>query len=123
MDYREIAQMAKEGISFFSDSSGVFDCIESFSGTRMVGGVEFHEPRRTLKVKGFIRSPKRREVDGEMILATDKLGVFDGDIEIKNGYQIIVDGEAYIVVEARPIRQTSITVAYRPILRRISIHG
>lgn len=123
MNYRDIARLAKDGIAFFSDSNGEFECITNFSGTRMIDGVEIHEPKESVKIKGLIRSPKIREVDGEMIFATDKLGVFDGDVEIKNGYQIVVDGEKYTVIEARPIRQTNITVAYRPILRRIAIHG
>ncbi|QVW27735.1 putative head-tail attachment protein [Hafnia phage Pocis76] len=123
INYDEIANLASAGIEFFSGGDGEFDCITNFSGARMIGGVEMHEPKETCKIRGFIRSPKIREVDGEMIFATDKLGVFNADVEIKNGYQVIVDGETYTVVEARPIRQVNRTVAYRPILRRIAIHG
>lgn len=122
MNYRDIARMAKDGIAFFSDANGEFECITNFSGSRMIGGVEVHEPKETMKIKGFIRSPRVAEVDGEMVCATDKLGVFNADVEIRNGYQVIIDGQAYIVVEARPIRQTGVTVAYRPILRRIAVN-
>ena len=54
---------------------------------------------------------------------TDKLGVFNANVEIKNGYMVEIDGERYVVTESRPIRQTSTTIAYRPILRRVAVHG
>ena len=123
ISYNEIAKMATSGIRFFRGGQGEYDCITNKGGTKMVGGVEFHEQEETVKAKGFVRSPKVREVDGEMILATDKLGVFDNSVELMNGYHIIIDGQKYRVVEARPIRQTNITVCYRPILRRVAIHG
>lgn len=81
------------------------------------------KPEISVMIKGLIRSPRTREVDGETIRVTDKLGVFTNSVEIKNGYHIDVDGDRYIVVEARPVRQTNITVAYRPILRRVAVHG
>ena len=123
MKYANIARMAKSGIAFFSDSNGVFKLITSGGGVEIVGGVEVEKPEQSTTIKGLIRAPKIREVDGETIRVTDKLGVFDADIEIKNGNQIEVDGERYVVVEARPIRPTGITVAYRPILRRVAVHG
>ncbi|CAD5239153.1 hypothetical protein JLDGIFFK_00068 [Klebsiella phage vB_KppS-Samwise] len=123
MNYANIARMAKSGIEFFSDSNGVFKLITSGGGVEIVGGVEVEKPEQSTTIKGLIRAPKIREVDGETIRVTDKLGVFDADIEIKNGNQIEVDGERYVVVEARPIRPTGITVAYRPILRRVAVHG
>lgn len=123
MNYNEIARMATEGINFFSDGNGEFKCITQRGSVEIIGGEEVEKPEISVMIKGLIRSPKVREIDGETIRVTDKLGVFNNKVEIKNGYHIDVDGELYVVVEARPIRQTNITVAYRPILRRISVHG
>ena len=123
MNYNEIARMATEGINFFSDSNGEFKCITQRGSVEIIGGEEVEKPEISVMIKGLIRSPKVREVDGETIRVTDKLGVFNNKVEIKSGYHIDVDGELYVVVEARPIRQTNVTVAYRPILRRISVHG
>ena len=123
MNYNEIARMATEGINFFSDGNGEFKCITQRGSVEIIGGKEVEKPEISVMIKGLIRSPKVREVDGETIRVTDKLGVFNNKVEIKNGYHIDVDGELYVVVEARPIRQTNVTVAYRPILRRISVHG
>lgn len=123
MNYNEIARMATEGINFFSDGNGEFKCITQRGSVEIIGGEEVEKPEISVMIKGLIRSPKLREVDGETIRVTDKLGVFNNKVEIKNGYYINVDGELYVVVEARPIRQTNVTVAYRPILRRISVHG
>ncbi|QHR69622.1 ribonucleoside-triphosphate reductase [Escherichia phage haarsle] len=123
MNYNEIARMATEGINFFSDGNGEFKCITQRGSVEIIGGEEVEKPEISVMIKGLIRSPKLREVDGETIRVTDKLGVFNNKVEIKNGYHIDVDGELYVVVEARPIRQTNVTVAYRPILRRISVHG
>ena len=123
MNYANIARMAKSEIAFFSDRNGVFKLITSGGGVEIVGGVEVEKPEQSTTIKGLVRAPKIREVDGETIRVTDKLGVFDADIEIKNGNQIEVNGERYVVVEARPISPTGITVAYRPILRRVAVHG
>lgn len=123
MNYNEIARMATEGINFFSDGNGEFKCITQLGSVEIIEGEEVEKPEISVMIKGLIRSPKLREVDGETIRVTDKLGVFNNKVEIKNGYHIDVDGELYVVVEARPIRQTNVTVAYRPILRRISVHG
>lgn len=123
MNYGEIAKLASAGINFFSDGDGLFDCVISQGGVRIEGGIEIDTPEVKVKIKGFVRSPKVREVDGEIIRVTDKLGVFDNGVELKNGYKVIIDGEAYTITEARPIRQTSTTVAYRPILRRVAVHG
>lgn len=123
MNYNEIARMATEGINFFSDGNGEFKCITQRGSVEIIGGEEVEKPEISVMIKGLIRSPKVREVDGETMRVTDKLGVFNNKVEIKNGYHIDIDGELYVVVEARPIRQTNVTVAYRPILRRISVHG
>ena len=123
MNYKQIARMATSGIKFFSDSNGEFHCYIKRNGVRMVDGVEVDEEQETVKIKGLIRSPKAREIDGEIIRATDKIGIFTNEVELKNGYHIEVDGEMYVITEARPVRQTNITAAYRPILRRVSICG
>lgn len=123
MNYNDISRLATSGINFFSDGDGIFDCITQPGSTRIEGGVEIDVPEVRIRIKGLVRSPRVREVDGEMIRATDKLGIFTNAFELKNGYQIIIDGERYVIKEARPVRQTSTTVAYRPILRRVAIHG
>lgn len=123
MNYAEIKRLASAGIAFFSDGDGEFKCIIQAGGVDIVGGVEVEKPEITTTIKGLVRSPRVREVDGEAIRVTDKLGVFNGDVEILNGYMVDIDGERYVVTEARPIRQTSTTVAYRPILRRVAVHG
>lgn len=123
MNYESIARMAANGINFFSDGNGEFDCITQQGSVNIVGGVEIKKPETVEKIKGLVRSPKVREVDGEHIRVTDKLGVFNNAVELKNGYHVIIDGERYVITEARPIRQTSVTVAYRPIMRRVSVHG
>uniref|UniRef100_A0AAU8BXF5 Uncharacterized protein n=1 Tax=Salmonella phage PMBT35 TaxID=3137287 RepID=A0AAU8BXF5_9VIRU len=123
MDYASVARMATAGIAFFSDKDGNFKLIVQPGSVDMVGGVEVERPEVTETIKGLVRSPRTREVDGETIRVTDKLGVFNNAVEIKNGQQIEIDGERYVIVEARPIRQTSTTVAYRPIMRRVSVHG
>lgn len=123
MNYAEIKRLASAGIAFFSDGDGEFKCIIQAGGVDIVGGVEVEKPEITTTIKGLVRSPRVREVDGETIRVTDKLGIFNGDVEILNGYMVEIDGERHVVTEARPIRQTSTTVAYRPILRRVAVHG
>lgn len=123
MNYDYIRSMASSGIDFFSDSNGIFDCITHPGGVEIVNGVEVERTELKTKIKGLVRSPRARDVDGETIRVTDKLGVFNADVELKNGYQIDIDGERYVIVETRPIRPTNITVAYRPIMRRIAVHG
>lgn len=123
MNYEQIRSMASDGINFFSDGTGEFDCITQPGSVEIVGGIEVEKPEIKVKIKGLVRAPRTREVDGEVIRVTDKLGVFNADVELKNGYQIDIDGERYVMVETRPIRPTSITVAYRPIMRRVAAHG
>lgn len=123
MDYNNIARMASAGIAFFSDKNGEFKLITHGGGVEIVGGVEVEKPEVSTTIKGLVRSPRTREVDGETIRVTDKLGVFNNEVEILNGQYIEIDGDRYVIVEARPIRQTSTTVAYRPIMRRIAVHG
>lgn len=123
MNYKEIRRLASNGIAFFSDGDGEFKCITQAGGVDIIGGEEVERPETSTTIKGLVRSPRAREVDGEAIRVTDKLGVFNADVEIKNGYMVEIDGERYVVTESRPIRQTSTTIAYRPILRRVAVHG
>lgn len=123
MNYNSIKGMASAGINFFSDDSGEFDCITQQGSVEIIGGVEVEKPEIKVKIKGLVRAPREREIDGEAIRVTDKLGVFNADVELKNGYHIYIDGERYVMVETRPIRPTSTTVAYRPIMRRVAVHG
>ena len=123
MNYKEIRRLASNGIAFFSDGDGEFKCITQAGSVDIIGGEEVERPETSTTIKGLVRSPRVREVDGETIRVTDKLGVFNADVEIKNGYMVEIDGERYVVTESRPIRQTSTTIAYRPILRRVAVHG
>lgn len=123
MDYGYISEMATSGIAFFSDGDGEFDCITQQGSVEIIGGIEVEKPEIRKKIFGFVRSPRIRELEGDHIRVTDKLGVFNNEVELKNGYHIIIDNERYTITEARPIRQTGTTVAYRPIMRRISVHG
>lgn len=123
MNYRDAVVMATNGINFFRDEDGEFKCFTNVGTVTMRGGVEISVPERFVIVRGFIRAPRKREIDGETIRVTDKLGVFTAEQEIQNGNQIEVDGERYVVTEARPIRPTGTTIAYRPILRRVALHG
>ena len=123
MNYKEIRRLASNGIAFFSDGDGEVKCITQAGGVDIIGGEEVERPETSTTIKGLVRSPRVREVDGETIRVTDKLGVFNADVEIKNGYMVEIDGERYVVTESRPIRQTSTTIAYRPILRRVAVHG
>lgn len=122
MDYNYIAQMATDGIEFFSDDNGDFECITQQGSVEIVNGVEVEKPEIKTTIYGVVRAPRTREIDGERIIATDKLGVFNDAVELKNGYHVIIDGERYIIKETRPIRPTGTTVAYRPIMRRVAVH-
>ena len=123
LNYNDVARLAASGINFFRGGAGEFDCATNLGVAKIVGGVEVYEPKEEVKIKGFVRNPKMREIDGEAIIASDKLGVFDNSVEIKKGYQVTIDGEVYVVTDPRPIRQTNVTVAYRPILRRVALYG
>lgn len=120
MDYDYIRQMTESGIEFFSDNDGNFTIITSGGGVKIVNGKEVQVPEVRGTVRGLIREVKDRDINGETILAGDKRGIFNADVEIKKGMRIIVDDEHYNVVNARPVRPTGTTVAYRPILRRIA---
>ena len=67
MNYAEIKRLASAGIAFFSDGDGEFKCIIQAGGVDIVGGVEVEKPEITTTIKGLVRSPRVREVDGETI--------------------------------------------------------
>ncbi|AKJ73999.1 ribonucleoside-triphosphate reductase [Salmonella phage 36] len=89
MNYEQIRSMASAGINFFSDVTGEFDCITQPGSVEIVGGVEVEKPEIKVKIKGLVRAPRTREVDGETIRVTDKLGVFNADVELKTDIRLI----------------------------------
>lgn len=123
MNYQKIAKLATAGISFFSDSSGYFNCITQAGSVQIVNGVEVEVPEVTAKIYGYVRNPRDIEVNGETIRATDKLGCFTNAVDLMAGFKVDIDGERYEIINPRPVRQTATTVAYRPVMRRIAVHG
>ncbi|WP_279025573.1 hypothetical protein [Gibbsiella quercinecans] len=123
MNYASIQRMATKGIDFFSDGDGVFEIILSGGGVVFEGGREVVKSEQRGQVKGAVREVKDRDINGDTILAGDKRGFFTHDVAIEKGMIIIVDGEHYTVVSARPIKPTGTVVAYRPILRRVAVYG
>lgn len=123
MDYEQIRAMAAQGISFFSDADGenAYKIITSGGGV-VIGddGLEVTLPEQTAYLSGLVRDINIRDINGDSIKAGDKRGIFNADIPIDFGMVIYVDGEAYTVVNPRPIKPTGTVVAYRPILRRIA---
>ena len=124
MNYAKIQRMATKGVNFFSDDDGVFDLIVSGGGdAEFIGGQIVEKPEVRAKIKGAIRDVKDRDINGDTILAGDKRGFFTHEVEILQGMTVIVDGEHYRVVNARPVKPTNTVVAYRPILRRVAVIG
>lgn len=124
MNYAKIQRMATKGINFFSDEDGVFDLIISCGGdAEFIDGKIVEKPEVRAKIKGAVRDVKDRDINGETILAGDKRGFFTHDVPIEQGMTVIIDGEHYRVVNARPVRPTKTVVAYRPILRRVAVIG
>lgn len=123
MNYAKIQRMATKGINFFSDDNGVFDLIVSGGGAELVNGEIVQKPEVVKKIKGAVREIKDRDINGDTILAGDKRGFFTHEVEISQGMIVVVDGEHYRVVNARPVKPTSTVVAYRPILRRVAVIG
>lgn len=123
MDYRQVESLMREGIEFFSDGDGLFTVFMGPGSVEMVNGVEVPASPSIGQVKGVIREIKARDVDGEYIQFGDKRGIFTAQVEIKQGYQIKVDGETFVVVDPRPVKPTGTVVGYRPILRRVATYG
>lgn len=123
MNYSDLAAEATAEILFFSDENGTFECITQAGGVSIVNGVEVERPEVRENITGFIRNPRRHEVNGDTIRATDKLGVFTNDVNLEQGYSVFIDGEKYTIVDPRPVRQTATTLAYRPVMRRVAVNG
>lgn len=123
MNYTGLESIIREGINFMSDDSGIYTMQMSQGSVEIIDGVEVPVSGEVAIVKGLVREIKARDIDGEFIQAGDKRGIFTAAIPIKQGYRIDVDGEAYIVVDPRPVKPTNTVVAYRPILRRIATYG
>lgn len=124
MNYEKIQRMATKGINFFSDKDGVFDLIVSNGGdAEFINGKIVKKAEVRAKIKGAIRDVKDRDINGDTILAGDKRGFFSHEVPIEQGMTVIVDGEHYRVVNARPVKPTKTVVAYRPILRRVAVIG
>lgn len=123
MDYSKIRARAVAGIKFFSDSDGenAYKLVITGGGVQTgPDGKEVVVPEESALLTGLVRAVSVRDINGESIRAGDKRGIFGPDIEIKMGMVIYVDGEAYSVVDPRPIKPTKTVVAYRPILRRVA---
>lgn len=124
MDYNAIREMASSGIAFFSDGDGEFEIITSRGGVTIGDdGKEYYAPEQRGTVYGLVRDIKARDINGETILPGDKRGIFNADTAIEVDMVVIVDGEHWVVTDARPIKPTGTVVAYRPILRRISVNA
>lgn len=123
MKYGNIQARAMAGIQFFSDDQGEYELIVSGGGVKIVNGKEVTTQEVRATIKGLVREIQDRDINGETILAGDKRGIFTHEVEIKKGMRIIVDGEHYTVVNARPVKPTGTVIAYRPVLRRIAVGG
>lgn len=104
-------------------SKSAFKVIRGGSGVTMVNGVETYQQESERAVVGFVRRPKTHEVDGDLIIATDWLGNFTNEVEIRQGDYMIIHGERYIVTDARPLAPTGDVISYRPIMRRVAVNG
>ena len=98
MNYREIESITREGINFFSDANGVYEMSTGAGYVEIVNGVEVEVPAQTSQLKGLVREIKTRDIDGEFIQFGDKRGIFTARVDIKQGYQIKVDGETFVEI-------------------------
>lgn len=123
MNYGEISNMIKSGVAFFGNGKE-YNFFTDQGTKRIVGGVEVEIEREKIPIRGVIRAAKMRDIDGEGVMAGDWLGFFEADTEIKKGYAICINGERYIVTDPRPVMPDGENVvAYRPVMRRIAVHG
>lgn len=125
IDYGMIQSLTDQGINAFAGSNGVFDVILSGGGVEIdQSGNEVIKPEVTGKLYGAVRAVSYRYIDGESILAGDKRAFFSNATSIENGMIVIIDGEKWRIVDTRPVDPTQTNViAYRPILRKVSVHG
>lgn len=123
MNYADIEAINRAGVNFFSDAGGVYNMTTGAGYVEVINGVEVDVPKQTFQIKGLVRDIKNRDIDGDFIQFGDKRGIFTAEVEIKQGYQITVDGEVFVVVDPRPVKPTTTVVGYRPILRRVATYG
>lgn len=123
MNYSQVESLMRSGINIFSDGDGTYTMTTGVGYVDVIDGVEVEVPAQSFRIKGLVREIKSRDIDGEFIQFGDKRGIFTSEVEIKQGYQVTVDSEVYVVVDARPVKPTGTVVAYRPILRRVATYG
>lgn len=123
MNYSQVESLMRSGINIFSDGDGAYTMTTGVGYVDVINGVEVEVPAQSFQIKGLVREIKNRDIDGEFIQFGDKRGIFTSEVEIKQGYQVTVDSEVYMVVDARPVKPTGTVVAYRPILRRVATYG
>lgn len=122
MNYGEIYNHVATGIQFFGN--GQKHKFYTNQGTvEIVSGVEVEIARQSVEIEGVLRQAKKRDIDGEAIIAGDWLGFFGADTPIKKGYEVCLHGEHYVVVDERPVMPGGEILAYRPIMRRVTVHG
>lgn len=125
VNYDEVQRLTDQGINAFSgNNQNGFDIIISGGSVEIVGGEEVDVPEVTGKVYGAIRAISYSQIDGESIILGDRRGFFSNVTPIENGMIIILNDEHWRVVDSRPINPTqSHVIAYRPILRKVAVHG
>lgn len=123
MNYSQVESLMRSGINIFSDGDGIYTMTTGVGYVDVIDGVEVEVPAQSFQIKGLVREIKNRDIDGEFIQFGDKRGIFTSEVEIRQGYQVTVDSEVYVVVDARPVKPTGTVVAYRPILRRVATYG
>ena len=122
MNYGEIYRQVNDGIRFFGNGQK-HKFYTSQGSVEIVSGVEVGVTRNAVEVEGVLRQAKKRDIDGEAIIAGDWLGFFGAEVAIKKGYEVCLHDERYIVVDERPVMPGGEILAYRPIMRRITVHG
>lgn len=123
IDYSSIQAQASAGINFFLGGKSTPYKLITPGGLSIVNGEEVMSPETSQDVLGVIRDVTSRDIDGESILAGDKKGIFDHKVAFSKGMLIDIDGERFTVVDPRVIKPGDAVVAYRPILRRVSVYG
>lgn len=122
MDYTNIKGQVNSAVKFFGNSK-VYKFYTGSGTVEIVSGVESGVSRQTVEISGVLRQAKKRDIDGESILVGDWLGFFGADTPIEKGYELCINNERYIVVDNRPVMPGDAVLAYRPVMRRISVYG
>lgn len=123
MNYSQIERMSRKGVAFFTDQSRPMNLIKQGEYGYDESGFEIPPMEQVIPISGATRRPKAREIDGETILASDILGIFNNDHEINQGDFIEIDGIRFVVTDSRQVQASLEPVAYRPVLRRVSVGG